>query len=135
MVVSNTTPLINFGVLGRVDILQFLFQEITIPPQVAQELSVKSLIFPNLDTNLNNKSIHVSEIEDQDLFAILQNELDAGESAAIALAKKHNADLILLDEVNGRRVAERFGLSVIGSLGCLLLAKKTRIDFRGSTFA
>jgi predicted nucleic acid-binding protein len=50
--------------------------------------------------------------------------LDAGEAEAIALALELRAELILLDEKDGRRAAERAGLRVTGVLGILLRAKQ-----------
>ncbi len=47
-----------------------------------------------------------------------------GESAAIELALERKADAILLDELQGRRVAETLGLEVLGILGILLRAKQ-----------
>ena len=34
MIVSNSTPLINFASIGRLDIMETLFAELTIPPAV-----------------------------------------------------------------------------------------------------
>jgi len=51
-------------------------------------------------------------------------ELDEGESEAIALAHQLKADLLLLDERQGRAVASRLGLKFIGLLGILVEAKK-----------
>jgi predicted nucleic acid-binding protein len=45
-------------------------------------------------------------------------------AAAIALALENRADLVLLDERKGRKVARRLGLSVRGTLGVLVEAKK-----------
>jgi len=50
-------------------------------------------------------------------------ELDAGESATIALALELGASRILLDETDGRTVAKALGLRPIGVLGVLLRAK------------
>jgi hypothetical protein len=47
-----------------------------------------------------------------------------GEAAAIALAVELKADLVLLDEQDGRRAAQRMGLRPLGVLGILLEAKK-----------
>ena len=54
---------------------------------------------------------------------LLAAALDPGEAEAIALALELSADLILLDERDGRSAAERAGLRVTGVLGVLLRAK------------
>ena len=51
-------------------------------------------------------------------------EIDEGEAQAIVLALELNADLILVDEMKGRAIAEQQGLTVTGLLGVLLSAKK-----------
>lgn len=56
--------------------------------------------------------------------AALRNELDRGEAAAIVLAKSIDADLLVIDERQGRRVAQRLGLDVRGTLGVLLQSKR-----------
>jgi len=55
---------------------------------------------------------------------LLKATLDPGEAEAIALALEMAADLILLDERDGRIAAERAGLRVTGLLGVLLRAKR-----------
>jgi predicted nucleic acid-binding protein len=50
-------------------------------------------------------------------------ELDEGESEAIALALQLKADLLLLDEQQGRIMASRFGLKFVGLLGILIEAR------------
>jgi predicted nucleic acid-binding protein len=49
--------------------------------------------------------------------------VDAGEAAAIALAKAEGG-LLLMDDNRGRRLALRLGLAVKGTLGILVLAKR-----------
>lgn len=55
---------------------------------------------------------------------LLAATLDSGEAEAIALALESQADLILLDERDGRAGATRAGLQITGLLGALLRAKK-----------
>lgn len=66
-------------------------------------------------------------MENQALVTALRRDLDRGEAETVALALELNADLILMDEQEGRRAAERLGLDVIGVIGVLLEAKAKNI--------
>ena len=50
-------------------------------------------------------------------------DLEQGEAESIALALEIAADLLLMDEKEGRRAAERHGLNVVGVVGILIEAK------------
>ena len=52
----------------------------------------------------------------------LRKELGAGETAAITLAFKRQADLIILDDLQARLVATGIGLNITGTLGILVAA-------------
>lgn len=52
------------------------------------------------------------------------DDLDAGESEAIALAIELKAGLILMDERKGTDVARALGLATVGVVGVLLEAKR-----------
>ena len=53
---------------------------------------------------------------------MVSDELDPGEREAIALARFVYADLLLIDESDGRREARRLSLRVTGTLGVLRAA-------------
>lgn len=56
----------------------------------------------------------------QGLQSAVLGGLDAGEAAAIQLARQEHADLLLIDERKGARIAQLQGLEVTGKLGVLL---------------
>ena len=62
-------------------------------------------------------------IEDSDPDPALLVSLDAGEAAAIPLAVRMRATL-LVDDADARVVAQARGLAIVGTLGILLLAKR-----------
>ena len=51
-------------------------------------------------------------------------EVGGGEAEVIALAHEVNADLVIIDENIGRRIAKMFGLKVTGTIGTIIEAKK-----------
>ena len=93
------------------------------PVPLADELRAPSRRFPPVDSS----SFPFFVVESpKDLIRVeqLEKQLDRGEAAAIALAIEKNADRLLIDEHDGRMMAESLGLSVVGVLGFLLEAKK-----------
>ncbi|GAA0287495.1 DUF3368 domain-containing protein [Halobacterium noricense] len=73
----------------------------------------------------NDGFLKLVEVERSDLFVEIFHELDSGETAAICHAVEQDADLVLLDEQDGRRVARRHDLNVTGAIGILLRGAKT----------
>jgi len=51
-------------------------------------------------------------------------DLDKGEAEVIVLAREISADLVIIDKKLGRQYAQHFGLTLTGTLGILLRAKK-----------
>ena len=56
--------------------------------------------------------------------ALLRNSLDVGEASVIQLAPDRRILTVCIDESVGRRMARLSGLSVTGSLGILLRARR-----------
>ncbi|MEO1255858.1 MAG: DUF3368 domain-containing protein, partial [Bacteroidota bacterium] len=69
----------------------------------------------------NSDWIHIQDPLDLKMEKGLRDSLDAGESAAITLAKELNADYLAIDERAGRRVAKSLGIKIIGLVGILIL--------------
>lgn len=97
-----------------------------IPTAVADELQRGSENDPRIATTLSQDWIEVRQPRNIPQVESLQQDrnLDRGESEAIALALELNAEGLLIDERLGRIEARRLGLSIVGVLGLLLVAKR-----------
>jgi uncharacterized protein len=124
IVVSDTSPLTNLAAIGQLGLLRTLFDEVHVPEGVWAELTAPSSDWPGRDHVASAAWIQRHAIHDLALVAALRDDLDRGEAEAIALALSLHSDLVLLDEKEGRRVAQRLGLRVVGVVGLLIEAKE-----------
>jgi predicted nucleic acid-binding protein len=126
-VVSNTSPVLNLAIIGRLDLMREQFGQVIIPEAVWQELRLDEPL-PGTDTTNNALQegwLKTGLLREATLVRALEGELDAGETEAIALAVELGLTRVLLDEREARLVAKRMGLEVTGVLGILLRAKAT----------
>jgi len=126
LVVSNTSPLSNLAIIGRLDLLREQLGSITIPPGVRTELSRH----PNTGaSNALEKAIEDRWIRVVPLVAPIPTDLasalDMGKAEALALALETKASLVLLDESAARLKARQLGLAHTGVLGVLRQARQT----------
>lgn len=125
-VVSNTSPISNLAIIGKLHLLRDQFGTILIPEAVYRELM--ALTNPKakaaIDSSLIEGWIRVQKTESPSLITAFNTRLHAGESEAIALAVGVSASCILLDEKEARAAARRMGLAITGVLGVLVLARK-----------
>ena len=124
VVVSDTSVFSNFIHLDRLDLLAKLFGEIYIPPAVSLEVLELSKQDINISSFQEAKWIKVQQPQNNAEVEILLDTLDQGEAESIVLAVELEADFLLVDELLGRKEAKKQGLSIIGTLGILLKAKK-----------
>ena len=124
LVVSNTSPLSNLAIIGRLDFLRRRYEIVRIPAEVAVELAV--LTHPAglkcIQAALADQWLLI-ELPGKPVPRPLPFPLDPGETAAIALACQLSADVLLIDEKRGREAARHCGLVVAGVLGELIHAK------------
>lgn len=125
IVVSNTSPLINLAWIGRLNLLNDLFQRILIPQAVWDETVGVGRGRPGAPETAAAVWIERRQVENTNLVLALRQDLDVGEAEAIALAVEQSADLLIMDERLGREVAERFGIRPIGTIGVLVAAKRS----------
>ncbi|MBN1873268.1 MAG: DUF3368 domain-containing protein [Anaerolineae bacterium] len=118
-VISNTGPLIALASIGQFELLHQLFEIVYIPPAVRAEI----LDQHTLHAITTADWIVVCAIQDKIAVQLLKENLDAGESEALILAREQNAEMLLIDERAARRKAATLELTTIGTLGVLLMAK------------
>lgn len=117
IVVSDTTAITSLLAIDGADILRQVFGEVSIPSAVLRELRVVHSEVPDF--------FQTREVVDGDAVRQLTAVgLGAGEAEAIILAEELAADFLLIDESEGRAIARRRGLPIIGLLGVLLRAKR-----------
>lgn len=127
IVVADASPLILLGKLELLGVLPKLFDRVVTPGEVYLEVTSGEEERPGSRAVRQAEWLEVlasvSEAQDA-LYATLRAELDRGEAAAIALADSMGAELLLIDERQGRRVARRLGLKVRGTIGVLVRARR-----------
>ena len=125
LVVGDTSPILNLAIIGRLNLLRGQFREIRLPIAVQFELGRISdpEARKEIPQSFEDGWIKPRALRADKIAGLLAATLDPGEAEAIALALELSADLILLDERDGRNAAEHAGLRVTGVLGVLLRAK------------
>lgn len=120
VVVSDNTTITNLIHINRLELLRQLFGKVMIPEEVYRELAE----LPNQKAILNETHwIEVVAISNSDKLKKFLESLDKGEAEAITLAIEKQADVLIIDELQGRKVAKQHNLRIIGLLGILIDAK------------
>ena len=118
-VVSNTGPLIGLASIGAVPLLARVYGVVHIPQAVRDEIdagNATGIFVPSFEWMRVEANEPQSERE-------LLYELDDGEAQAILLARRMRA-LLLVDERLGRRVAQRLGVRITGTVGVLTRCRR-----------
>ena len=128
IVVADTTPLNYLILIGEIDVLPILFGRVLLPLAALQELQ-----HARTSPEVQQWIAHLpSWLEVRTVAAITSPaliSLDPGEREAIQLALDLGISTVLMDEAEGRQVAEALHLEVRGTLGILERgAKLGKID-------
>lgn len=121
--VVNASPLILLGKIGRVALLGELSDELIVPGVVAHEVGAK----PDGERIVSEIASLVGTRIEEDITTspeIAAWNLGRGESQVLALAATHPGSRAVLDDLEARRCAQSLGLSLIGTLGVVLRAKR-----------
>lgn len=116
LVVADTTPLNYLVLIGKVEILGALFDEVLVPVAVWQELHhARTPALVSRWVRAPPPWLRVVEVLHLDATL----SLGAGENEAISLALEQHASMVLLDERKGRAAAQARGLVTLGTLNLI----------------
>ncbi|UTF55792.1 nucleic acid-binding protein [Natronosalvus rutilus] len=109
--VADTGPLIHLDEIDALDLLSVV-DKLLIPQTVYDELKIDTV--PAALSTIGYELVEAEVTERTD-------DLDPGETAALAVASKHSA-VLLTDDLAARDAAEDVNVEVHGSIGVIVLA-------------
>lgn len=121
--VINTSPLIFLTKADLLTLLQTRYTTVLVPTTVAKEIQQ----YGPLDVTYQTiqKTDWLTMVDTPPASAELQAcNLDAGEASVLAWACAHLGTEAILDDLAGRRCAEKLGIPIRGTLGLVLAAKQ-----------
>lgn len=113
VIISDTSVLILFQKINKLDLLQGIYSEIITTPEVAEEYGD---VLPDW--------IIIQSVSDRKYQEFLEIQIDKGEASAIALAKDYTEILLLLDDLKARKLATQLNMKYTGTLGIINRAKQ-----------
>jgi uncharacterized protein len=135
IVVADSFPLIALCRIGKLSLLRDLFSSLVVPEAVWNEVVLDHPGKAGVEEIGSIPWIEVKAVFDTSLVSLLRQDLGAGESEALVLARELGADVLLMDERRGRNAAKRLGLTCTGLVGVLLEAQRRGIIDRPDTVA
>lgn len=127
--VSDSSPIIFLTKIHQLQLLQLLFKKIYIPEKVYDEITTGGTgkFNPGIAGAKEVSSagwIESRQVIDTAFVQSMQPNLDQGEAEAIVLAKEMGAELLVIDENQGRKKARQHNITITGTLGILSIAKE-----------
>lgn len=123
-VIVNSTPIILLSNINQLELLKQLYETITIPQAVYDEVTAKP---DSACQNLKNHFdwIKVEKIRNPIQKKMYEAKLHDGEVEVMILAQEEpKADLVILDDNSAKKTAKFLELSVTGTLEVLVKAKQ-----------
>lgn len=126
-VVCDTSPLSYLILIGEAELFAELYGSVHIPPAIEEELAypggppVLRRWIQDRPRWLNITSLEPATAANPSMTDALEG-LDRGEQAAIRLASQISADLLVIDERDGRGAARQLDVPITGTLGILDVA-------------
>lgn len=126
VIIADSSPIINLIKVSKLTLLKSLYGKVIIPQAVFDEIN-KPEYKVQAEKVKSASYIQIKSIREEDeriverLMTKNTPKLHRGESEVLVLGKEINADLVIIDEQNGRKVAKlRYGFPTIGAVGIIL---------------
>ncbi len=127
-VVADTSPLVALSAAGRLNLLPAIWPAVVVPPAVHSELTIqpgKWVAAQNIRQSLGREP-WLALLPAVDMRALplpAPAKLGRGEIEVIALAKSMSLQA-MIDDYEARLFAQKCGVTVVGTLGILALARQ-----------
>jgi predicted nucleic acid-binding protein len=120
--IADSSPLILFSRIGKVDLLPALAGTVFVPQSVLGELRAGS--HRDHAASVVEKTTGIEVVPDLPVPATVHAwDLDPGESQVLAHALTRSGSWAVLDDRAGRRCAASLGVATLGTLGTVLRAR------------
>lgn len=116
IVIADTTCFILLDKISEIELLRQLFNEVITTREIAQEFG-KEL----------PEWISIESVKDKKYQSVLELEVDKGEASAIALSAEKTEALLILDDLQARKLAEKLRLNYTGTLGIIARARREAV--------
>ena len=123
-VVVNSTPIISLHSIGRLDLLEKIYDKIYIPYAVYEEVCIDGDDIIDKDLLMSFSSFSIKQVSNHEAKKYFKTSLHKGEVETMILAGELNADLCIIDDQVARNYAKFLGLKVTGTLGVLIKGKE-----------
>jgi predicted nucleic acid-binding protein len=128
IVVADSTPLIALVNIGHIELLQRMFGAVIIPATVAKELTQPRR--PKAVQEFVGSPPRWLSVRAATSIEAIPG-IHEGECEAISLARELHADLLLIDDADGREAAIQRGIATVRTLRLLTdAANRSMIDLR-----
>jgi len=116
IVITDASCFILLDKIKAISILQSLFNTVITTPEIEAEYGKRLPPW-----------VLVTPVKDRELLYNYAETVDIGEASAIALANEVDSPTLILDDMKGRKLADRLSLNYTGTIGLLILAKQRGI--------
>lgn len=112
IIISDTSCFIVLSNIGELDILHKVYSKIITTIDIVSEYGEA---LPDW--------VEIQNASDKYRQQLLELQIDKGEASAIALALEIPGCTLILDDYKARKIAEKLGIDITGTIGVIIKAK------------